>query len=165
MSDQWWSATQVADHLGYRGSHRAAAARHTMSRLGVPATYVRGARRPEARYRADDVRKAVAARPGPGARTDRITDTEATPMKLTKLQLDLLRAVRDKRVWRADDSASLYRSYLLRPDGSRAWTRTNRLSDQGLIRIGDPSELRRPWLLTDAGRQLLARLDGGDQPG
>jgi hypothetical protein len=60
---------QAADHLGLA---TAASARRTLSRWGVAvAKYEIGkSGRPEARYDAQKVRAAQAARPGRGARTD-----------------------------------------------------------------------------------------------
>lgn len=70
MDPELWSAAQVADHLGLADAH---SARHILSRWGVRAVrYEPGKNgRPEARYDAQAVREAKAARPGRGARTDR----------------------------------------------------------------------------------------------
>lgn len=64
-----WSIGQVARHLGATST---GSARRTLSRWGVEAAdYQRGANnRIQARYDADQVRAAAAARPGRGARTD-----------------------------------------------------------------------------------------------
>ena len=60
-------ALQVADEAGFTGKHRAATARKTMSRLGVPTVYERNANgRPVAKYPAAAARAALDARPGRG---------------------------------------------------------------------------------------------------
>lgn len=63
-----WSAAEVADHLGIKPS----SARGTLSRWGIAAVaYERGPTgRAEARYAAEQVRRAAAERPGRGHRTD-----------------------------------------------------------------------------------------------
>lgn len=64
-----WSIGEVAEHIGASSN---GSARKTLSRWGVAAVaYERGpSGRAEARYGADEVRAAHAARPGRGARTD-----------------------------------------------------------------------------------------------
>lgn len=64
-----WSAAQVAQHLGLANAH---SARRQLSRWGVRAVrYELGPTgRPEARYDADNIRRAAVERPGRGARTD-----------------------------------------------------------------------------------------------
>ena len=64
-----WTADQVADYLGAAST---GSARRTLSRWGVRAVAYRPgpSGRPQAYYRADEVRAAHAARPGKGARTD-----------------------------------------------------------------------------------------------
>ncbi|MFD1832393.1 hypothetical protein ACFSJS_22495 [Streptomyces desertarenae] len=64
---EWWTAAQVADHLGIQPG----SVRRQMSRWGITREYVPSSNgRPEARYDAAEVRAAHAARPGRGARTD-----------------------------------------------------------------------------------------------
>lgn len=71
MSDgtrELWTIAQVAAHIGASSN---GSARRTLSRWGVrAATYQPGPHRVQARYNADQVRAAAAARPGRGARTD-----------------------------------------------------------------------------------------------
>lgn len=64
-----WSAQDVADFLGLATT---GPARGALSRWGIRAVaYERGENgRPEARYDAEQVRKAKAGRPGRGTRTD-----------------------------------------------------------------------------------------------
>lgn len=70
MTDELWTIDQVAEHLGVRTT---GGARKLLSRWEVRAAEYRPhpeSRRPQALYRADDVRTAHANRPGRGARTD-----------------------------------------------------------------------------------------------
>lgn len=64
-----WTAQEVADFLGLAST---GSARRTLSRWGVEAVAYRRSEsgRPEARYSAERVQAARAARPGRGARTD-----------------------------------------------------------------------------------------------
>ena len=69
-----WSASKVAFKLGYDGPNREASVRKTLSRWGVKAARYQphhSSGRPQAMYRAQEVRDARAARPGQGARTDK----------------------------------------------------------------------------------------------
>ncbi len=73
MTDQpeLWTIKQAAEHIG---SASTGSARKTLSRWGVAAYDYQphpSSGRPQARYRADEVREAKATRPGRGARTDR----------------------------------------------------------------------------------------------
>lgn len=68
-----WDIDRVAEHLGHKGPSATGTARKTLSRLGVKADSYRphpDSGRPQAIYRAQDVRDAQAARPGRGTRTD-----------------------------------------------------------------------------------------------
>lgn len=70
MTVELWTIDQVADYLG---AASAKSASRTLSRWGVSAVdYVPHpvSGRPQARYPADAVRDAKAARPGRGSRTD-----------------------------------------------------------------------------------------------
>ncbi|MFF2612704.1 hypothetical protein [Kitasatospora sp. NPDC058046] len=70
MTVELWTIDQVAAYLG---ATSAKSASRTLSRWGVAAVgYVPHpvSRRPQARYVADEVRDAAAARPGQGSRTD-----------------------------------------------------------------------------------------------
>jgi hypothetical protein len=68
-----WDIAAVAEELEYAGPSAAGSARKTLSRLGVQAAVYRphpDSKRPQALYRAGDVREAQAKRPGRGKRTD-----------------------------------------------------------------------------------------------
>lgn len=68
-----WDIDAVAEELQYTGPSAAGSARKTLSRLGVQAAVYRPhptSKRPQALYRAADVRDAQAKRPGRGTRTD-----------------------------------------------------------------------------------------------
>ncbi|MFE9850288.1 hypothetical protein ACFYPN_15960 [Streptomyces sp. NPDC005576] len=72
-----WAIDQVADHLDYKGASAAGTARKTLSRWGVARHDMvehPDSGRPQARYRAADVKAARAAAPGQGARTDTVND-------------------------------------------------------------------------------------------
>jgi hypothetical protein len=70
VTAELWTIDQVAEFLGAASIKSASS---TLSRWGVAAAdYVPHpvSKRPQARYRADEVREAKASRPGRGRRTD-----------------------------------------------------------------------------------------------
>jgi hypothetical protein len=70
VTEELWTIDQVAEHIG---ATSAGSARRTLSRWKIEAVdYARHpvSGRPQARYSADEVRDAKAARPGRGTRTD-----------------------------------------------------------------------------------------------
>lgn len=75
--DELWTAGRVAEEIG---ATSAGSARRTLSRWGVSAVQHRPgpSGRVQAYYRSGDVRAALAARPGRGARTDLHSDPERT---------------------------------------------------------------------------------------
>lgn len=85
--------------------------------------------------------------------------------KLTDLDLKILHAAarNDGSLYRSERGYDLYDSYLV--TFSRA-TKINRqvaklaAGEPQLLKIGEAIDLRRSWLLTDAGRQVIA-----DNPG
>ncbi|MGW2841867.1 hypothetical protein ACWCWD_29280 [Streptomyces sp. NPDC001493] len=68
-----WTIDQVADHLGYKGTSATGTARKALSRWGVERHDMvehPTSGRPQARYKAADVKAAQDAAPGQGSRTD-----------------------------------------------------------------------------------------------
>lgn len=70
MHGERWTLTEAAEHLGHTGPNATGSARRTLSRLGVKAVGRQPGRGGESEYDAYEVRRAHAARPGRGARTD-----------------------------------------------------------------------------------------------
>ncbi|MFB7222421.1 hypothetical protein [Streptomyces sp. NPDC056227] len=68
-----WTIDQVADELGFKGDSAKGTARKTLSRWGVERHDMvdhPDSGRPQARYKASDVKAAQAVAPGRGSRTD-----------------------------------------------------------------------------------------------
>ena len=66
-TDDLWTTTQAAEHIGAAST---ASARRTLGRWGVHPVARQPGTGGESLYRADDVRRARAGRPGRGTRTD-----------------------------------------------------------------------------------------------
>lgn len=82
-------------------------------------------------------------------------------MKLSTVQVRVLKAAAAGTLSRSESVATLYQSYIL-PTDTREPTKNvtrsvNALThmDPPLLKIGEPVRWRRPWSLTEAGEKAL----------
>lgn len=80
--------------------------------------------------------------------------------KLSGLQVEVLRAVKDGLVYRSESIGTLYKSFR-KGVGANVTRQADALADADpqLIAIGVQSGTRRPWYITEAGVKVLADLD------
>jgi hypothetical protein len=83
---------------------------------------------------------------------------------LTPTELTVLRNAKAGHVYRSERGHDLYdcydRSQVTRGRHKKVTTIVKRLSSLGLLRIGEPSVMTRPWHVTEAGDKALAQTEG-----
>jgi hypothetical protein len=76
--------------------------------------------------------------------------------KLTSSQATVLRNAQAGHVYRSERGHDLYACYDSAQGRKKVTAIVARLSDAGLLRVGDLSGGQRPWLVTAQGAQVLA---------
>ena len=89
------------------------------------------------------------------------TETIMTnPPAMTPTRRAVLQAARDGNLWRSERGFDLYASYAEKWVGAarrKVTAQSDWLAERRLIHIGDRERgtMRRPWVITDAGRAAL----------
>ena len=90
---------------------------------------------------------------------------DVTTTKLTSTQLTVLRDAQAGHVYRSERGHDLYACYDRAGGGNKKVTAVvARLCALGLLRIGNPQGMSRPWLVTSQGDQTIAQAKAKEIP-